>query len=390
MYVISVTVPAHPSNSVQVEKERKGKAEEEAAKRKEKAALAAAKKKAEEERLEKIRKDKEEVHQARVQQTYWGILGMARVPAGGEPAAAQDDQKPPAVPSAIVSQSKKNTADGQHKDEDGDTFYNTRQNGGPDLPSNSISSVNRASVSQPAAGPPPTPSSSQAAAAAPSTTTEEEAVSSMDLLQYNDKTYKDIMKKIHMDILKEEQQLKQKKRTIEDQATKEYKRAKQIIMSAAPVSSKKCLLCKKSDFKVPAAQCVTKECKSVVCSTCLSSKKISDDHQCVVCREKSKKGVSTIIQNIKCPECIDKLDKGDYFQFEYCRNDCGFICQQHTHEQDCCVCGFSSYCTTCQVGSCDRCGNKLCSRCSYKEGCMCEGKSRRQILMEELGEYDEY
>lgn len=340
MYVVSVTVPVHPSQAVAVNEVRKHHAEQEAVKRKEKAQALAARKKAEEERLEDIRRENEEARQAEIQQEYEALV-------------ADDDIKPPAVikPEVGVVTSV------------------------PTL----VSSAPSAVKSEPAVvtfAPP----AAALLALQPRLPIEAPTASAEELLGHADKVHQERMEHIRITIQQEknvfEQQLQAKKRQLEKQANEHYKRARTCILGALPASIQ-CFICK-IPLKIASAKCVSEGCNTQLCSSCAA--KVEQNYACVVCRRQPE----SAIQNIKCSVCLDADHSS--FQFEYCRNDHGFICPDHTKEQECCVCGYQPFCNKeCGIGSCGRCGANLCSRCQYKEGCMCEGKSGRQLMMDTLG-----
>jgi hypothetical protein len=129
-----------------------------------------------------------------------------------------------------------------------------------------------------------------------------------------------------------------------------------------------------------AGRCIGDDCSAQVCADCLT--KVSANLKCSCCGE---------VTNFMCNSCVTK-HHGRHHQFDYCRNECGFICPQHSSKQACNVCDERSFCNgpsrTCEIGTCGRCGDNLCDRCSYKEGCMCEedgyggGGSERGFLDE--------
>ena len=332
MYVVSVTVPVHPSQAVAVNEERKQHAEQEAVKRKEKAQALASRKKAEQDHLEDIRRENEQARQTVIQQQYEVLV----------------DRKPLAVvksePAVVMS--------------------------APTLVPSSPPLVKSEPVATLLASQPCRPP------------IEAPTASAEELLGHADKVHQDRMKHIHITMQQEkkafEQQYQAKKRQLETQANKDYKRARTCILGALPTSIQ-CSTCK-IQLKIASAKCVSEGCDTQLCRSC--AQKVEDTYACVVCRRQPE----SAIQNIKCSTCL-ATQGGGSFQFDYCRNDHGFICLDHTNEQECCVCGFATFCTTkeCGIGSCGRCGANLCDRCKYKEGCMCEGKSGRQLMMDACG-----
>lgn len=205
------------------------------------------------------------------------------------------------------------------------------------------------------------------AAGVPSAAVSETPVNPDELLKHADKLYTDRMKKIQATISNEQkqilQQLETKKRSLEVEAKNDFKRQKTAIMNSLP-SSGQCSMCQ-ARFKIPTAQCVEDDCNVVLCVSCAA--KIRDGYTCVICKRQKAKAMA--IQNVKCPSCIKSTRYLE--EFSYCRDGCGFICPEHTHEFECCVCGYSTFCITCEIGSCGRCGRNLCDRCDIKEGCMC-------------------
>jgi hypothetical protein len=331
MYVISITVPVHPSQAVAVAEEQHKKAEENAKKRKERAAIIEAQKKEEQKRTEKKRRLEEAERQASIAAQYQAIVNGAK--------------KPPAV-----------TIDAK-----------------PVTQNPEVAQV--LSESTPSAIPSAIPSAKLAPAQ-----TSSQLVSPTDLLQHAEKVCRDKMKDIAVSIATEKQdflkELTTKKQRLETEVMAKYKNDKQSLLdSLAP--SLTCCSCQKA-IKLPAAKWVTDDCRNKVCADCLK-RKIADSHKCTVCTGAFGTSQPAAVQNIKCPECIKKIPKGGYFQFDYCRDDCGFICPDHTHEEECCVCGCQTFCTNCEIPSCGRCGENLCHRCSSKEGCMCDDKSEREL-----------
>lgn len=211
-------------------------------------------------------------------------------------------------------------------------------------------------------------------------------VQTLEVLEHAEQVYQDQLRDIRKSVCMKEREVREKieakKRQLEAEALREYKRVKTIILDASPDDAITCSLCQK-DFKIAAATCITKACKSSVCKECLRTK-VKNEVKCVVCQSKWKTN-EAVVQNFLCQPCL--LQRGSYHQFDYCRRDCGFICPQHTHTQKCCVCGNQSFCSFCEIEQCGKCGANLCSRCSFKEGCMCDGMTGREILMRQLGEY---
>mmetsp|Transcript_22086 Transcript_22086/g.48029 ORF Transcript_22086/g.48029 Transcript_22086/m.48029 type:complete len:245 (-) Transcript_22086:260-994(-) len=162
--------------------------------------------------------------------------------------------------------------------------------------------------------------------------------------------------------------LERKKSNLLNAAKSEHKQMKSsILQSAAPSSAGNCSLCDTSMKIIAAAQCIGKDCSGTFCKSCLKHK-IGDHLQCHSCSD---------IINVMCPTCVKMMnEKRGWYQFDYCKEGCGFICPEHTRVEDCCVCGRCPLCSSshgskCSLRECDRCGEKLCDRCDYKEGCMC-------------------
>lgn len=339
MYVVSVTVPVHPSHAVAVNEEKKQHAEQEAAKRKEKKEALAARKKAEEERLETKLRAEEATRQAKIHQEYYALV-------------ADGDRKPRAV---------------------------TKSEPGVEMSVPALVSSTPAVVkSEPAVVRSGPVVALRALQPRPPPILGAPTASAEELLGHAGKVHQDRMKYILSSIQQEknvfEQQLQTKKRQLEKQASDDYKRARTCILGALPASIQ-CFICK-MPLKIASAKCVSEGCDTQLCRSCAA--KIEDICACVICRRQEPESA---IQNIKCSTCLG------CFQFDYCRNDHGFICPDHTKEQECCVCGFQTFCNNneCGIGSCGRCGANLCSHCEYKEGCMCEGKSGRQLMMDTFG-----
>ena len=160
----------------------------------------------------------------------------------------------------------------------------------------------------------------------------------------------------------------EKKRTgLLNEAGMEHHREKFEIMNRAPSSNGSCSLCD-APIKVAAAQCIEEGCGGTVCKSCLRSK-IDDSVRCHIC---------TDVINVMCPPCLEaRMKKRGWYQFDFCREYCGFICPDHTCFESCCVCGRRPLCSSpkgkCSFPECGRCGEKLCGRCDSKEGCMCVG-----------------
>jgi hypothetical protein len=322
MYGISVTVPVHPSKAVKAAEDHKKVAEKEAAVRKEKAAVLAAKKQAENELADQKLAAEEAARQAKIKREYDRILQSAPLVKEERQLPLSVAMRPGVVPVAVKS--------------------------GPVVPG-------------------------AAPRMASSSSNEPFRVSASALLEHANEVHQDRLKEINASIFEEKEALKVKRERLSRLALEDYKRVKLTIMESLPKMSQ-CTLCQ-ATFKIATAQCISEGCTTNICSKCLESK-VEDDHRCVVCEDQHKH--HNVIQNSKCPLCIAKMkDRKGYFQFDYCRADCGFICPDHSVQKECCVCGYQSYCQDCQVGTCDRCGDNLCFRCSYKEGCMCAERGGR-------------
>ena len=159
--------------------------------------------------------------------------------------------------------------------------------------------------------------------------------------------------------------LEEKKLNLLKLAKQELEETKASILSVLPsTSSIKCSLCS-ATMTIGAAQCISPDCKASFCKSCTQNK-IEDNVKCHCC---------TDVINVMCPSCLEERNKKGWYQFDYCREDCGFICPEHTRHEYCCVCGDCNLCSSaegvCELSECGRCGEKLCDRCEYKEGCMC-------------------
>eukprot|EP00984_Skeletonema_dohrnii_P003813 scaffold1310_cov128-Skeletonema_dohrnii-CCMP3373.AAC.16 len=166
------------------------------------------------------------------------------------------------------------------------------------------------------------------------------------------------------------QSLERKKSQLLNAAKSEHKQLKtSILQSVDPSSSSagNCTICNAPMCKIAAAQCIGEGCNGAFCKSCLKHK-IGDNVRCHCCSD---------VVNVMCPSCVDAMNaKRGWYQFDYCKNGCGFICPEHSWEEDCCVCGECHLCSPairgkCSLSECGRCGEKLCDRCDYKEGCMC-------------------
>ena len=193
------------------------------------------------------------------------------------------------------------------------------------------------------------------------------------LLKNADETYNKKRKQIEEQINSESKQLvesleKKQKMMLAD-AKAEHKKMKSTIFESADTSESSagtCAICNTSLDKIPAAKCIENNCGSIFCKSCLQDK-IGDHLQCHCCND-------TV--NVLCQTCSEERNKKSWYQFNSCREYCGFICSEHTSIEDCCVCGRCTLCSPatgskCTLLDCDRCGRPLCSRCEYKEGCMC-------------------
>jgi hypothetical protein len=161
-----------------------------------------------------------------------------------------------------------------------------------------------------------------------------------------------------------EQIEKDKRRQLND-ALQAYKTRKARLLKSSPTDSKKCSICQAS-MAIPAGKCIEENCSNIVCKTCLDTK-IEDHVKCDCCNE---------IKNFVCTSCVERKSRKGWYQFDFCRQDCGFICPEHVGRMQCCVCGSCTLCNgpgrQCSIDTCERCGDYLCDRCRSKEGCMCE------------------
>jgi hypothetical protein len=164
-------------------------------------------------------------------------------------------------------------------------------------------------------------------------------------------------------------QIEKDQRTQLRDASQAYQTRKERLLKSCPTDSGKCSICQAS-MPIPAGKCIEENCSTVVCKTCLKNK-VEDHVKCDCCNE---------IKNFLCTSCVKRKRPKGWCQFDYCREDCGFICPEHVKTMICCVCGSCTLCNgpgrQCSIGTCGRCGDDLCSRCSYKEGCMCLERKR--------------
>lgn len=194
------------------------------------------------------------------------------------------------------------------------------------------------------------------------------------------------------------EQLEQKQKDMEKQALDFCKQVKQSVLNKMP-NSKRCTLCEQN-CRVLVAEC--KECHNQICADCLETK-VKDENRCYLCKDAwlGEKGAAATddsaiqygmrkstngsggLASFVCTSCARPHD--NFTCTSCCQN---FVCGDHNLDHECCVCwGARPRCTRCDISRCGRCGEDLCDTCSYKEGCMCEGKSGRRIMMEQFGEY---
>jgi hypothetical protein len=165
------------------------------------------------------------------------------------------------------------------------------------------------------------------------------------------------------------EQIEKDRRTQLNDALQAYQTRKERLLKSSPTDSTKCSICQAS-IATPAGKCIEENCSNIVCKTCLDSK-VADHVKCDCCNE---------IKNFVCTSCAERKRLKGWCQFDYCREDCGFICPTHVRRMQCCVCGSCTLCNgpgrQCSIGTCERCGDYLCFRCSCKEGCMCLDRYR--------------
>ncbi|KAL9182672.1 hypothetical protein ACHAXT_013324 [Thalassiosira profunda] len=159
--------------------------------------------------------------------------------------------------------------------------------------------------------------------------------------------------------------LQKKRRTLHKEAKMKHHQEKSEILNRNPSATCACSLCE-APMKIPAARCINDDCGGIFCKSCLRSK-VEEQVRCHRC---------TDVTNVMCPSCLEARNKKGWYQFDYCREDCGFLCPDHTRFEDCCVCAECPLCSgpegnKCYLPECGRCGEKLCTRCDIKEGCMC-------------------
>lgn len=345
MYVISITIPVHPSKIIEYTTDKK-----------EKAAVAAAQRKARDEvrAKEQVTLEKQQAAQAQQQAAQ---------------KVTEEEEKWDKLQkeyNVILSQSV--------------------------AMSSALPAV-AASVASPTTTPTPPPKRHRYTWSSPD-------VSSHDMLKHADEVYQHRTKEIARMVAQEKRQmeaaLNAKKRQLESQASQECSLVKEAVMDSMP-STQTCDLCH-NKHRILAAKCIGEECAIQLCMECLKAK-VEDRFKCVVCKElsgrtaqrkyhshemeefmkhyapsKKPTPTKTAAENFMCDACVKK--QANYYQFEYCRNDCGFICPEHTHEENCCVCGYTAFCSECTIDTCSRCGKNLCQRCEIKEGCMCVEEGR--------------
>lgn len=143
-----------------------------------------------------------------------------------------------------------------------------------------------------------------------------------------------------------------------------FDRKRNTIMKEVP-TTQECSSCK-TRHKILSAICV--ECKAVsLCETCLR-KEIVDECKCSNC---------SIVVNITCKSCqAKKLREVGWFEFDSCRNGCGYLCAEHNSVLLCQSCGYQCYCDgprrQCVLHQCGQCNIILCSTCRKSEGCLCK------------------
>jgi hypothetical protein len=277
MYVVSVTVPVHPSQAVAVNEEKKRQAELEAAKRKGKAQASAARKKAEQEHLEDIRRENEQARQAVIRREYEVLV-----------ADADGDKKSPGVVNS----------------ESGVILSVPSLISSP--PSLLVKSEQAVVTSAPPVADWLPLQPHHAPIQAPT-------VSADELLGHADKVHQDQMEHIHTSIQQEKDafdlQVEAKKRQLETQANECYKRARTCILGALPASIP-CSMCK-IPLKIASASCVSDGCDTQLCRSCAAN--VDGSYACVVCREQPE----SAIQNIKCFTCLARIKKGGgWFPFD--------------------------------------------------------------------------
>lgn len=118
------------------------------------------------------------------------------------------------------------------------------------------------------------------------------------------------------------QSIEWKKSQLLNAAKSEHKQLKtSILQSVDPSSSSagNCTICNAPMTKIAAAQCIGEGCNGAFCKSCLKHK-IGDNVRCHCCSD---------VVNVMCPSCVDAMNaKRGWYQFDYCKNDCGFICPE--------------------------------------------------------------
>jgi hypothetical protein len=144
----------------------------------------------------------------------------------------------------------------------------------------------------------------------------------------------------------------------------DFEKKRQTVLSGVS-STQTCSSCN-TNHKYLSAVCI--ECKSVsVCDTCLRQE-IAIECKCSNC---------SAVTNIICRACQKKkLREIGWFEFDSCRNGCGFLCPEHSTVLLCHYCGYHSFCDgpkrhSCEISQCAKCRIGLCSTCWKDDGCLC-------------------
>lgn len=337
MYVISATLSVHPSRAVAAVEEKK-----------QQSAVASAKRKEREKQKAEEKANEDTIKRQRIIDAYDQIAaGLPTPPAVGSSAAA-------VAPTAVQSS---------------------------------------------AVAPEETPQQASTTVASSVTSNVPPSSAMMDpqlILKHADEVYNERLKEIRISVYHEkrsmEKEIERKQDDLEKKALELCKQVKQSVLASMP-SSKQCSSCKKS-CKLLVAECLRDGCNNQICADCLENK-VNDENRCYLCKESwlGKKPAITHDDSTIRHGNSKGLAKFDCTAHRYGSTGLDYVyccerrvCDGHRLKHNCCVCsGGRALCTSCGINRCSRCGKELCSTCSYKEGCMCAGKSERQIFMEEFG-----
>lgn len=356
MYVISATLPVHPSRAVQAAENRKVQA-----------AAASAKRKEREEKKAEVRAREEQIKRQRIADAYHRVVA--------DLAARQH--------SPLQQSSSKAAAA---------------------LPAVTVASSSEVALAPAAAAAAAVASSTSASASNNSTPSSSSplVVDPQSILNHAEEVCNARLKEIRFSIYQEKQkvesELDRKKKALEKEALALCRQVKQSVLASSMPTTKQCSLCQKK-CKFLVAECV-RECNTRICAACLENK-VNNEHRCYLCKESWLGDDNAKAPSVKDDSLIQQGNSGlakfvcqaclaahpyDNLEYAYCCEE--YVCSDHRLDHDCCVCsGGRALCTRCGIDRCHRCGKELCGACSFKEGCMCSEKSGRRLLMEELGEY---